>query len=113
MKFVVYGVFASFVITVAGLLGRSALDNAHNVRLLVLAHSNSCFFSKTAHLTTWVIGVVAAFNLFLVLMSIANALDMPRSRNVEVLAQLHREGARSFLVRLSFIDSVRSGSTLA
>lgn len=41
-----------------------------------------------------------AFDLFLVIMAIANALDTPRMRNGEILARLNRDGGLSFLVRI-------------
>ncbi|KAJ3563664.1 hypothetical protein NP233_g8794 [Leucocoprinus birnbaumii] len=97
IRVIVYTTFSIFIITSAILLGLGGAENARNV-IAGTSPVRSCIFSKKARLTAWGIGTMAIFDLFLVLMSIVNALDMPRTRNTEVLGRLNREGAKSFLL---------------
>ncbi|KAF5349133.1 hypothetical protein D9756_009442 [Leucocoprinus leucothites] len=57
-----------------------------------------CLLEAKHPMGAWTIGIMAAFNLFMVAMTILNALDMPRTSNREILQQLKRDGIRSFLI---------------
>ncbi|KAJ3563665.1 hypothetical protein NP233_g8793 [Leucocoprinus birnbaumii] len=96
IRYIVYIVFAVFMISSAIFLVLGGVEYARNIRAEA-PPIRSCMNTTKAPFTTWGMGIMSAFNMFLVLMGIINALDMPRTRNAEVLGRLNREGAKSFL----------------
>ncbi|KAF9440864.1 hypothetical protein P691DRAFT_715441 [Macrolepiota fuliginosa MF-IS2] len=57
----------------------------------------TCIFQHISQFVTWYIGLAMVFELFLVAMTIVNVLDTPRTRDVEILRRLNRDGGLSFM----------------
>ncbi|XP_006464015.1 hypothetical protein AGABI2DRAFT_145169 [Agaricus bisporus var. bisporus H97] len=89
IKRIIFGVF--IIVT----LGTGVLAVLASVEMQYFARS--CFFKKKSNFVTLSISLMVAFDLFLVIMAIGNALDRPRMKNGEVLARLNRDGGLSFL----------------
>ncbi|KAJ3560785.1 hypothetical protein NP233_g10609 [Leucocoprinus birnbaumii] len=56
-----------------------------------------CIMTRKFFVNAWTVGLIAAFDLFLVLMTLFNALSIPRTDDWDIIRQLNRDGIHSFL----------------
>ncbi|KAF7761537.1 hypothetical protein Agabi119p4_9529 [Agaricus bisporus var. burnettii] len=95
IKRIIFGVFIIVTLGTGVLAVLASVEMQSNTMYIDFARS--CFFMKKSNFVTMSISLMVAFDLFLVIMAIGNALDRPRMKNGEVLARLNRDGGLSFL----------------
>ncbi|KAF9444659.1 hypothetical protein P691DRAFT_763197 [Macrolepiota fuliginosa MF-IS2] len=94
ITYLIFGVFSIFVVASGVLVIFVCIDLQSASRYINLG---VCIIDRVPQHMIWHVGLLMAFELYLIAMTIVNTLDTPRTRDVEILRRLNRDGGLSFL----------------
>ncbi|KAF9020100.1 hypothetical protein BDZ89DRAFT_1164349 [Hymenopellis radicata] len=73
---------------------------------------DQCSTGNIPRTVPWLLGILLAFDVFVIALSLYRALEMPRRSHAELLHSLHLDGARLHLAVSGEIHSIRSSRTV-
>ncbi|KAF9002076.1 hypothetical protein BDQ17DRAFT_1306539 [Cyathus striatus] len=110
-RVILYYLIAGFTIAVSisqTFAVLTMLDLRKNVAAISIAGLNSCAAFKKPPFFSGILAPMFAFDIFIILLTIYNALERPHRSNAELITSLYKDGARFFIVRPFFFYALES-----
>ncbi|EEB89468.1 hypothetical protein MPER_12429 [Moniliophthora perniciosa FA553] len=96
MTIILTGGFAIFISGVAVLAVLTAIEVQPDTHFIPII--SVCTFFKIPIKLQVLLGILASFDLFLIILAVYNALDRPHKTNSEVIESLHLDGAKLYFL---------------